>query len=116
MRPVVYIASPYTKGDVALNVRESLLAADQVAQMGYLPLAPLLSHFWHMLCPHPYGFWMELDLEWILHCDCVLRLPGESAGADAEVAFARLHGVPVYYSIEGLPCLPTPESSTSLDS
>lgn len=36
------------------------------------------------------------------HCDAVLRLPGESKGADQDVAIARERGLPVYYSIEEL--------------
>jgi hypothetical protein len=102
MRKIVYIASPYTKGDVAVNVRESFRVATQLAESGYLPFPPLFSHFWHLLFPHPYEFWTALDLEWILRCDCVLRLPGESTGADNEVAFAKSHNIPVYFSIEEL--------------
>jgi hypothetical protein len=45
---------------------------------------------------------MELDNEWVLRCDALLRLPGESQGADAEVELAKKHGIPVFYSIEEL--------------
>src|SRR5215475_13026342 len=31
-------------------------------------------------------------------CDAVLRLPGESAGADADVCVARERGLPVYFA------------------
>jgi len=98
----VYIASAYTKGDTAVNVRKSYGAADQLANLGYLPYPPLHTHFWHFLFPHPYEFWTRMDMEWILKCDCVLRLPGESSGADAEVEFAKAHGIPVYNSIYDL--------------
>jgi hypothetical protein len=33
----------------------------------------------------------------------VLRLPGESTGADQDVAIARQRGLPVYYRIEDVP-------------
>lgn len=98
----VYIASPYTKGDVAVNVRESFLVADNLAMRGYLPFPPLFSHFWHFLVPHPYKFWTDIDLSWVLRCDCVLRMPGESSGADAEVEFAKRNGIPVYFSTDEL--------------
>jgi hypothetical protein len=98
----VYIASPYTLGDVAVNVRESLLAADKLVELGYAPYPPLYSHFWHFLSPKPYKTWLELDNEWVLRCDALLRLPGESQGADAEVELAKKHGIPVFYSIEEL--------------
>jgi len=101
-RPVVYIASAYTKGDVAINVRKSFIAADKLAKLGYLPFPPLFTHFWHFLVPHAYEFWIGMDLEWILHCDCLLRLPGESSGADKEVKFAIQNNIPVYYSIQEL--------------
>ena len=37
------------------------------------------------------------------HCDAVLRLPGDSTGADNDVRIARERGIPVYYSIDELP-------------
>jgi len=37
-----------------------------------------------------------------LKCNAVLRLPGESKGADAEVALAEENGIDVFYSIEDL--------------
>lgn len=98
----VYIASPYSKGDPVVNVRTSLEAADRLASLGYLPFAPLLSHLWHLISPHPYEFWTKMDLEWVQRCDVLLRLPGDSSGADAEVAFAAEHDIPVYHSIQAL--------------
>jgi hypothetical protein len=37
------------------------------------------------------------------HCDAVLRLPGESVGADQDVATAERLGLPVYYDIAQIP-------------
>lgn len=37
------------------------------------------------------------------HCDAVLRLPGESRGADQDVAIARCRGIPVYYALDEIP-------------
>jgi hypothetical protein len=37
------------------------------------------------------------------HCDAVLRLPGESTGADQDVAIARERGLPVYERVEDIP-------------
>jgi len=33
----------------------------------------------------------------------VLRIPGESKGADQDVAIARKRGLPVYYRLEDVP-------------
>jgi hypothetical protein len=37
------------------------------------------------------------------HCDAVLRLPGDSTGADQDVAIARRRGIPVYYDVDEIP-------------
>lgn len=36
-------------------------------------------------------------------CDAVLRLPGESRGADRDVAIARSRDLPVYFSLDEVP-------------
>lgn len=93
---LIYISCPYTKGDVAVNVRNSVFAADQVIACGHLPYNPLLSHFHHIISPHNYAYWMELDLKLIYKMDAVIRLAGESAGADKECELARRLGIPVF--------------------
>lgn len=98
----VYIASPYSKGDVAVNVRNSFLVADELLAHGFCPFPPLYSHFWHFLSPKPYETWLELDKLWVKACDCLLRMPGESSGADGEVELAEANGIPVFYSVEAL--------------
>jgi hypothetical protein len=50
---------------------------------------------------------MKQDFEWLKCCDAVLRLPGESTGADREVALAKELGIPVYYSIADIPITTT---------
>jgi hypothetical protein len=39
----------------------------------------------------------------IQRCDAVLRIPGESRGADIDVAHAKLLGLRVFYSLEEIP-------------
>lgn len=95
----VYIASPYTIGDIAVNVKRQLDMADELMDLGFAPFAPLYSHFQHMAHPRPYQDWIDIDLEWVAVCDCVLRLSGESKGADGEVKFAEELGIPVFYSV-----------------
>jgi len=43
-----------------------------------------------------------MDLEWLAKCDAVLRLPGESKGADIEKDYALSLGIPVFFSIDDL--------------
>ena len=98
----VYIASPYTKGDVAVNVKFQMDIANALMDEGFVPFVPLYSHFQHMAHPRPYTDWIELDLEWIPFCDCLLRLGGESSGADGEVNHAEENHIPVYWSLDAL--------------
>jgi len=44
--------------------------------------------------------WMEVDLAWVEVANIVLRLPGESVGADREVAQAIALGIPVFHTLE----------------
>lgn len=96
----IYVAGPYTKGDVAVNVRNAILAGNNLRALGHAPYIPHLTHFWHMLIPHDIDYWYKVDLEWLDACDGLLRLPGESAGADNEVKYAHGIGIPVFYSID----------------
>jgi len=95
----VYIAGAYSKGDVAQNVRQAISAANELAELGLVPFIPHLAHFWHLLWPHKINFWYTYDLEWLRACDILLRLPGESVGADEEVTLARQLGMTVYSSV-----------------
>ncbi len=101
----IFIASAYTQGDVAENVRRSMVAAHMLMALAHSPYCPLLSHFLHMHRPRPYEEWMALDRVWLAQCEAVLRLPGESAGADREERQARELGIPVYYSLSDIPAV-----------
>ena len=101
-RKRVYIASPYTKGDVAINVRKQITAFTILLNEGYIPFAPLMCHFIHLVNPQSYDTWMQWDLDWLDTCDIVLRLEGESEGADKEVARAKERGIKVVYSLKEL--------------
>lgn len=99
----IYVAGPYTTGDVAVNVRNAVYTGNILALRGHAVFIPHLTHFWHMLIPHSYDFWMEQDMQWLEVCDAVLRIEGESAGADREVEYAIAHGKPVYTNVFDVP-------------
>ena len=100
----IYIAGPYTKGDTAMKVRASIFAQNYLEwTLGHMAYNPLLSHFQHMVIPHDIEFWYKKDIEWLLECDAVLRLEGESVGADREVEIARTHGMTIYTSVFEIP-------------
>jgi hypothetical protein len=96
----VYLAGPYSTGDKEANVRRAIAAADMLWAAGFSVFLPHLTHFWDMVSPHPYEDWISYDAEWLACCDCLVRLPGESAGADREESFARDHSIPVWHGAE----------------
>ena len=100
---IVYIAGPYTKGNVESNVRDAIIAAEKVSNLGHTPYIPHLTYFWHLTFPHSIDFWYKYDMQFLILCSCILRLSGDSIGADNEVIFAKGINMPVYYSIESLP-------------
>lgn len=98
----IYVAGPYTKGDVALNVREAVITGNLLRLMGHTPFIPHLTHYWHMMIPQEYEFWLKYDMEWLEKCDAVFRIPGESHGADKEVERAKELGKPIFFTMEGV--------------
>lgn len=102
MRIKVYVAGPYTKGDPLDNTLTAIDAADKLLRLGYVPFIPHLSHFWDERHPHEYQTWIDWCLEWVKCCDAILRLPGESKGADIETELAFGIDIPVFHSIEEL--------------
>ena len=112
-RPVVYIASPYTRGDVAINTHFQCKVFNQLLDDGKVwPVAPLWSHFQHTIFPRRYEDWIAYDLALIERYDACLRVnpnfpdwnyaQTESLGADGEVAKFQALGKPVFFSIDEL--------------
>lgn len=97
---LVYIAGPYTGGDVAVNVKSAMQAAHAIMDAGHVPHCPHLSHFLHIERPRLYEEWMACDFVMLARCDEVVRLPGESPGADREIVEAGKLGIPVFNSLE----------------
>ncbi len=112
-KPIVYVASPYTKGDPCLNTHfqlklfNMLLNDDKV-----VPFMPLLSHFQNVAFPRPYMDWLNYDREIIRVCDACLRLDAdlpeydyfvdESSGADTEEVLFKQLRKPIFYLISDL--------------
>ena len=75
-------------------------------------MAPLWTHFQHLMFPRPYADWLAYDQAMLRLYDCCLRLDAthiatgysesNSSGADAEVATFRKMGKPVFFSFESL--------------
>lgn len=98
----VFISSPYTLGDTCDNVRVQHDAFRALIDLGHIPFAPLLSHYQQMIHPMRWDEWIKWDLAWLEQCQVVLRLPGESKGADLECARAEELFLPVIRTREQL--------------
>lgn len=95
----IYIAGPVTGSGVqAVNAANAIRVGDELANHGMVPCIPHLFITWEMAYPkEDQEFWMIQCMEWLLTCHALLRLPGESSGADREVEAAKAHGIPVFY-------------------
>jgi hypothetical protein len=97
----LYIAGPITgSGDAIMNVRNGILAGEEVKRRGWLPFIPHLDILVRIACGVEYEQILEMDLEWVKKCDALLRLPGESPGADRECEVAK-----IVFSMHELPDL-----------
>ena len=112
-KPVVYIASPYSRGDAAINTHSQCRVFDKLLTEDLVtPIAPLWSHFQHTLFPRAYEDWIKYDQSLLHLYDACLRLDSEdprtkyvetqSSGADNEVATFKSMGKPVFFSIPDL--------------
>ena len=100
---IIYISAPYSLGDVSENIRRVCFAGDEILRKGHTPFVPHLTHLWHLISPKSWEEWLNIDFQFIGVCDTLLRLNGESKGADLEVAEAKKLCMIIYYSLEDVP-------------
>ena len=96
----VYIAGPYTTPDPITNARKAMKIGEAVMILGHTPFVPHLNVIWDFVTPMPYDTWLDWDIKWLSKCDAMLRIPGESPGADIEEAYCVDNGIPVYHGID----------------
>lgn len=118
-----YIACPLSKGDLLNNIVHATQAFANLAAAGFAPFCPAWSCFSGDIsrirtgeddfteviasasalgCLRTHGEWLAIDFEWVKQSDAILRLPGESKGADAECAVAFEHGIPIFETVAEL--------------
>lgn len=114
---LILIAGPYRSGtgDDPVLLRRNLDRLEEAAwplfRAGHLPMIgewvalPVLASAGVTDVAHPLAAdVMYPTAERLLErCDGVLRLPGDSHGADQDVAIARRRGIPVYTSLAEVP-------------
>ena len=94
-RPLVYCAGPITLDPFGC-VRQADEAWSWLRPLGVIPFLPQLSIVHEIVRHHPYEDWMDYDFDMIRRCDGLLRLRGESPGADREVDLAHRLGIAVF--------------------
>ena len=92
----VYVAGPYTANPEACTTM-AIAVGDVLLKRGYAPFVPHLSHYWDEMIHNNYEAWMRLDFAWVRSADVLVRIPGESSGADREVELAQELGIPILF-------------------
>ena len=101
----VFIAMPYgdhnTTEKRLQNTEQAMDVWTTLADAGFAPFCPHLSHFIHERCPRDRTHWLAQTSAWVASCDCLLA-SGESEGVLGEVKLAVVHSMPVFRSIKAL--------------
>jgi hypothetical protein len=94
----VYLSGPITHNPkkTFFRISEAGKIHCELMRRGFFPFTPHLLSLADMIDGGiGYEDWMNYDLAWILKCDLLIRLPGESTGADREVGYAKAHNIAV---------------------
>ncbi|MCC6615618.1 MAG: DUF4406 domain-containing protein [Anaerolineae bacterium] len=114
---MILIAGPYRSGTgddpdkMAANLRRLEEASYPIFQAGHIPMIGewVALPVWNTAGGSAIGDRLYDSIfhptagRLIEHCDAILRLEGESTGADNDVRLANERGIPVYYRIEDIP-------------
>jgi len=101
---LIYLASPYSKGDVEENFRLVSIKAAELVKEGYVVISPIT--YGHTLLqfnemPKDWNFWMNFCTEMLYRCERLLvyKMPGweSSEGVQAEISIANDHNIPIEY-------------------
>jgi len=114
---MILIAGPYRSGtsDVPERMNANLQALEQYAlplyRAGHLPMIgewvalPIIRAAGSACVGDPVyqEYLYPVASRLLERCDAVLRIPGESKGADQDVATAQQLGLPVFFKLEEVP-------------
>lgn len=116
---MILIAGPYRSGTgddpqkMAENLKILEAASWPIFQKGHVPMIGewVALRIWRIAGGKHVGDTLYDQIlhptahRLLSHCDAVLRLPGESKGADNDVRIAKTRGIPVYFDIKDIPQL-----------
>jgi|WetSurMetagenome_2_1015567.scaffolds.fasta_scaffold604829_2 hypothetical protein len=98
----VYVAAPYNSNPIHCTW-QAMIYANQLVDLGLVPIVPHISTvLWNLHTPRPEAFWYQYVMELMRLCDAVVRFPGNSKGAEAEIVEAESRGIPVFYGLRDL--------------
>ncbi len=99
---LIFIAGPMsTSGEPGPNLNQACHEAAKLVDHGFAPYVPHLNWICDAIEPSLIDAWKNSNRHFIEHSTAILRLPGESKGADEEVRFARdTLGLPIFFSAE----------------
>lgn len=100
LRPLIYVAGPITN-DPWGCVKRATEIADSFNLHGVDAYLPQLSVLHEMVDSQPYEYWISHGLNMVSRCDGLYRMPGESPGAEKEVAFAKKLNLPCFDEHDG---------------
>jgi hypothetical protein len=117
---MILIAGPYRSGTgddpekMAANLKHLEGAALPIFQKGHIPMIGewVALPIWRNAGGSQIGDQLYDQIlhptagRLLQHCDAVLRLKGDSKGADNDVKIARECGIPVYFSLDEVPAYP----------
>lgn len=84
------------------NAKAAMGIAMRLADSGFLPYCPHLSHYLHGMYPRSRSHWLWQTISWVDLCDCVLAINGPTEGMRQEIAAARKGNKPVFTDIKEL--------------
>jgi hypothetical protein len=79
------------------NAHSAIHIATALVDDGYTPFVPQTSILWEAITPKPWEWWIKYDLRVVGQCKLLLRIPGESKGADIECSHAKDLGIPIVF-------------------
>ena len=94
-KPLIYLAGAFSS-EPEFNTHKAIKIGAKLSDMGYAVFVPHLSYWWDKIDKRDYEWYMEYDFNILSRCDLLVRIPGESKGADREWNFARLNDIPAF--------------------
>lgn len=111
----IYVAGPITADPddnihdvprvVHWNVKKAINVTIKLMEKGHYAFTPHLSHFINLEMNRKSftkEFWYKYDYGWLEKCDALFYI-SSSPGTDAELVWAKKHGMRIFYSLKDVP-------------